>query len=57
MYWFQGGYQKSKQGIVFLCFILAIVSIYAAEIRSALRPPAWQHILAASSCLMTPMMN
>jgi hypothetical protein len=54
MYWFQGGYQNSKQGIVFLCFILAIVSVYAAEIRrfASARVAAY----LALFLLMTPML-
>jgi hypothetical protein len=54
LYWFQGGYQNSKQGLVFLCFILAIASIYAAEIRrfTSARVAAY----LALFLLMTPMM-
>jgi hypothetical protein len=54
MYWFQGGYQKSEQGVVFLCFILAIVSVYAAEIRRFTSARAAAYL--ALFLLMTPMM-
>ena len=54
MYWFQGAYQPPGLRLLFVGFVLAVASIYAAEIRrfASAGVAAWSAVLL----LLTPML-